>query len=126
MNDVAVGAAIAAFSTGEPADCHLQLFIDDPLVAEALHAYPEGAERERYAMTALRIGVQALNQARGRLDGDVVRHEGERILSALGGELDAHKRGVHEQVAATLREYFDPKSRRFNDRVGQPTSDGGE
>src|SRR5689334_25182785 len=105
MNDLTVGASIA-----KSAECHLQLVIDDPLIAEALLAYPDGIERDAYALTALRIGVQALNQAQGRLDADVVRGEGERILGALATELEAHKRTVQEQVASSLREYFDPKS----------------
>jgi gas vesicle protein len=126
MNDVAIGAAITRASMVESTECHLHLLIDDPLVAEALNAYPEGLERETYAITALRIGVQALNQAQGCLDADVVRNEGERILSALGADLEAHKRGVQEQVASTLREYFDPKSGRFNERLGQLLNSGGD
>jgi hypothetical protein len=98
MNDLAMGASIAKAS-----QCRLELDIGDPLVAEALLAYLDGAERDAYAFTALRIGVQALNQAQGRLDADVVRGEGGRILGALAAELEAHKRTVQEQVASSLR-----------------------
>lgn len=123
MNDLAMGVSIAKAASTE---CHLELFIDDALIAEALLAYPEGSEREAYAITALRIGVQALNQAQGRLDADVVRGEGERILAALASELEAHKRTVQEQVAFSLREYFDPKSGRFNERLEQLIRSGGD
>src|SRR5687768_8312766 len=123
MNDLAMGASIARASSTA---CRLELDLDDPMIAEALLAYPNRAEREAYATTALRIGVQALNQAQGRLDADVVRGEGERILGALAAELEAHKRTVQEQVGLSLREYFDPKSGRFNERLEQLLRSGGD
>jgi hypothetical protein len=119
MNDLAMGASIAK-------QCHLELLIDEPTIAEALLAYPEGAARDGYALTALRIGIEALNQAQGRLDADVVRNEGERVLGALAAELEAHKRSVQDQVTSSLREYFDPKSGRFNERLEQLLRSGGD
>ena len=43
-----------------------ELTITDPEVISELHAKQEGAERDEYALGALRLGVLALKQARGR------------------------------------------------------------
>ena len=44
----------------------------------------------------------------------------------LEDRLGNHQRTVQDQVAGTLREYFDPKSGRFNERVEQLVKSGGE
>jgi hypothetical protein len=104
----------------------MELTVDDPLIVPELLAFPAGPERDKYAVTALRIGVLALKQAQGRLDADVIRGEGDRLLAMLEERLANHQRGVQDQVAGTLREYFDPKSGRFNERVEQLVKNGGE
>lgn len=128
MNDLVTNALLArdAARGSEPAACRLELAIDDPVLVEALLAYPEGEARSEYALTALRIGVLALKQAQGRIDADVVRGEGERLLSALEQRLASHQSRVQEQLTSTLRDYFDPTSGRFNERVEQLVKSGGE
>ena len=91
-----------------------------------LLAYAAGRAATKYALTALRIGVLALKQAQGRLDADVIRGESDRLLGMLEERLGNHQRTVQEQVGATLREYFDPRSGRFNERVEQFVKSGGE
>lgn len=127
MNDMSNDLP-ALQTAGQPVDhtCRLELLVDDPLLVQELMAYAEGPERSEYALTALRIGVLALKQAQGRLDADVVRGEGERILTALEHRLAQHQSTVHEQVASTLQNYFDPKSGRFNERVEQLVKSGGD
>lgn len=44
-------------------ELRLDFLVDDPEVVEALTAVPEGRERQRYARTALKIGILALSQA---------------------------------------------------------------
>src|SRR5205823_2464774 len=63
--------------------CRLDLTIDDPLLVQELITHPQGDDRDAFALTALRIGVLAIKQAQGRLDSDVVRNEGERLLMAF-------------------------------------------
>src|SRR5258708_7564198 len=128
MNDLTAGAAITKVPDENRASetCQLKLSVEDPLIVQELLCYPEGSERDRYAVTALRIGVLALKQAQGRLDADVVRGEGDRLLSTLEHKLLEHKQTVHDQVSTVLREYFDPKSGRFNERVEQLVKSGGE
>jgi hypothetical protein len=128
MNDLAAGAILSQGRTdSEMAGvCHLDMIVEDaPIVAELLACAP-GPERDKYALTALRIGVLALRQAQGRLDADVIRGESDRLLSTLEERLSNHQRIVQDQVAVTLREYFDPKSGRFNERVEQLVKSGGE
>ena len=129
MNDFTAGAVLAkAEGAADAVDgvCRLEITIDDPLLVPELLAYAPGPERNQYALTALRIGVLALKQAQGRLDADVIRNEGDRLLQTLEQRLVHHQHTVHDQVAVTLREYFDPKSGRFNERVEQLVKSGGE
>lgn len=122
MNDLASGAMLAY----EDGTCHIDLSIDDPLIVPELLAHAPGAERDKFALTALRIGVLALKQAQGRLDADVIRGESDRLLATLEDRLASHQKGVQEHVGVTLREYFDPKNGRFNERVEQLVKSGGE
>jgi hypothetical protein len=128
MNDLVSGAAVIQEGRRAmaPATCSLELVIDDPLIVPELLAYEAGAERDRFALTALRIGVLALKQAQGRLDADAIRSESDRLLVMLEERLGNHQRTVHDQIAATLREYFDPRSGRFNERVEQFVKSGGD
>jgi hypothetical protein len=129
MNDLVSGAALVheeAVGSSPSEGCRIELFVDDPLLVPELLAHPPGADRARYALTALRIGVLALKQAQGRLDADAIRGEGDRLLQMLEERLCTHQRTVQDQVATTLREYFDPKSGRFNERVEQLVRNGGE
>lgn len=127
MNDMSNNAPVLqAAGLKMENTCRLDLLVDDPQLVQELMAYAEGAERSEYALTALRIGVLALKQAQGRLDADVVRGEGERILTALESRLSQHQKSVHEQVASTLQDYFNPTSGRFNERVERLVKSGGD
>jgi hypothetical protein len=100
-----------------PESVHLSLEVTDPEVVHALLSVRDERARQELARTALRIGVLALEQARGRIDTDTLRHEGERLFEQLAGALESHRRDVADRVAGSLKEYFDPESGRFNDRV---------
>ena len=127
MNDLTAGATLIRESDcATEGVCRLTLIIDDPLIVPELLAHEAGPQRDEFAITALRIGVLALKQAQGRLDADVIRGESDRLLDMLEQRLGSHQRTVQEQVNATLREYFDPKSGRFNERVQQLVGSGGD
>jgi len=108
----------------EPVELHLR--IRDPEVLEALAAHAPGRSRHDFAQTALRIGVLALRQAEGRVDAERVRHESERWLAELGQHLREHQRVLTGEIAGALREYFDPESGRFHERVERLVRDDGE
>jgi hypothetical protein len=104
----------------------LRLWVRDPEMIEELSLLAPGREREDFARTALRIGVLALKQVRGQIDAHAVRSEVDRMLEALGRALDDHRRSLHERLADTLRDYFDPASGRFAERVDRLTRADGE
>jgi hypothetical protein len=62
----------------------LELTVTDPKVLAELIAKQEGRERDDYALGALRLGVLALRQARGQVDVNALKHEGERQQVAAG------------------------------------------
>ena len=104
----------------------LDLLIEDPETIAALASYPEGRERNRFARTALRIGIIALNQAQGRIDTESVKHEGDRLVREMEGKLSEYRRQTEQLLANTLKEYFDPQNGRFNERVERLVRQDGE
>jgi hypothetical protein len=104
----------------------LELTVRDAETIAELCSHAEGNSRDDFALKALRIGVLALRQARGQIDADHVRREGDRLLSSLQHRLEEHARSVHERTATTLREYFDPQSGRFQERVNRLIGRDGE
>jgi len=114
----------------EPADApdalELHLRVVDPELVDELTAYPEGDPRDEFALGALRIGMLALRQARGRVDADLIARETQRMLSGLESQLAAHTAQMHARLAGSLKEYFDPQSGRFHERVEQLVRQDGE
>lgn len=114
-------------ATEKPADTvRLDIWVRDPELVGALSVIPGGRRREEFALDALKIGVLALRQAQGRIDAETVRGEGERLIAALGAHLAAHQGQVTAQLTSTLRDYFDPTSGRFNERVERLVRQDGE
>ena len=95
----------------------LELRVTDPDVMAELQKYAEGSVRDEFAQTALRIGVLALRQARGTLDAHVIEKECDRLLGTLQTRLDEHGRTLDQQLTTSLRDYFDPQTGRFQERV---------
>jgi gas vesicle protein len=129
MNDPATFAMTVGSpeQAGKSPDAlQLQLTITDPDLITELIAYPEGRTRNEFARSALRIGILALKQAQGRLDADVIRNESDRLMSALENRLNAYQLTAAQQLANTLRDYFDPENGRFNERVKRLIEKDGE
>lgn len=114
----------AAAEPPEALELHLRV-VDRELIDE-LAAYPAGQDREEFATGALRIGILALRQAQGRVDADLIGRETQRMLSGLQGQLAAHAAQMHEKLTGSLKEYFDPESGRFHERVQQLIREDGE
>ncbi len=104
----------------------LVLQVRDPDLVEELMALPSDRERERFALSALRIGVLSLRTARGQVDAQTVQGEVERMLRTLEKDLTQHRDTLQVELGAALREYFDPKSGRFAERVQALTREDGE
>ena len=100
-----------------PYSLPLELTVTDADVIAALWQCPEGAERDEFALRALRIGVLALKQAQGQIDATSVRQEGERMLRSIENALQQHGQLLNERLSHNLKEYFDPQSGKFQERV---------
>lgn len=112
--------------TNGNATMNLDITISDTDLCAELAQYPSGAEREEFAVTAMKIGVMALRQAQGRIDAEQVRREGDRFIENLGQALTSHQKEVTEQVANCLKTYFNPQDGQFNERVQRLVGKDGE
>ena len=109
-----------------PFSLPLELQVNDRDVIAELEKYPEGPERDEFALEALKIGVLALRRASAALDGEFIQRETTRLLDALRRQFDDHSRTAHERLNHTLKDYFDPKDGRFSQRVESLTADNGD
>lgn len=109
-----------------PQSVVLELRVSDYDSVVELLQKSEGRERAEYALIALRIGLLSLKHARGQIDADLVRHEGERLLLDLNHTLEQSRSEIHTSLTTTLKEYFDPKSGRFQERVDRLIKQDGE
>lgn len=119
-------AATAGSIEELPYSLVLELTVDDPDTIAELTRHAEGDEREQFAARALRIGVLALRQARGAIDGDAIRREGERLIDTLQGTLDTHAERLNDRIASELKTYFDPQGGRLQDRLDRLLKKDGE
>jgi hypothetical protein len=115
-----IGSASNDLKPGEDdssAGIHIDLWIRDTEVVAAIGAHPEGRPRDDYVRTAIKIGVLALQQAHGLIDGETVRNEGERLIAILETRLGLYQTQIRSILSDTLKDYFDPGNGRFNERV---------
>lgn len=96
---------------------YLHLPVTDPETVTALAEVPDGRDRQELALIALKIGILSLNAARGTVDGAAIRQEGDRLLGTLEERLNKHRELLDEALGGTLRNYFDPASGTFTERV---------
>ncbi|WP_339911107.1 hypothetical protein [Symmachiella dynata] len=109
-----------------PTSMALELVVHDPDTIAELTSLAAGDPREQFALSALRIGVLALRQARGQIDTEQIRRESERMLSGLDKQLSEHGRDVHTKMTSMLKEYFDPEDGRLQERVNRLIRKDGE
>lgn len=96
---------------------HLELDVIDPESVREISGKKVGRERTEYALNALTVGLLSLRHARGQVDADAVRREGERILSDMGASLESYRGKITDGLANILRDYFDPNNGSFQQRV---------
>ena len=107
-------------------ELRLSLVVRDADLIRELVRQGDDAARLRYAQDALRIGLLALRRARGDVDADQIRNESARLLDALRQQLSMHQQSVQDRIEHKLKEYFDPSSGRFDERVKRLVENGGE
>jgi hypothetical protein len=105
-------ASVAALDPhrGRGAGVSLTLEVTDPEVLAELRRYAEGPERERFALSALRVGVLSLRMANGQVDGASIREAGNALVAEVRELLSARAAEVHERVASTLTQYLDTQT----------------
>jgi hypothetical protein len=80
----------------------IALEVSDPDVVQELRRFDEGADRDRYALTALRVGVLALRAAGGQIDVASMREAGASLLADVRALLSAGASEMTERVAGHL------------------------
>lgn len=100
--------------------------VSDPEVLLALAEVADGPARTNFLVTALKVGVLALKAARGTLDSDTLRREGDRLMEELGTRLNDWRGKFEERVSGTLAHYFDPRQGTFSERVHRLTKADGD
>jgi hypothetical protein len=109
-----------------PEAIRLELTVTDSDSIIELSVRREGMERDHYALGALRIGLLSLKHTQGQLDADAVRREGNRLLENLNHGLDSYRVQLNENLTERLREYFDPQSGKFQERIERLIQRDGE
>jgi hypothetical protein len=120
------GGSAHAELAGVHTPLYFNLVISDPEVITAAKEYPEGRARADFIQTALKIGVLSLRAARGVVDGDTIRREGDSVLTQLSERLEGWRRNMEQQVTSNLTHYFDPKDGKFTERVNRLVTHDGE
>jgi hypothetical protein len=88
----------------------LTLEVTDPEVVAELRRRPEGDDRDRYALAALRVGVLALRGARGDVDAAAIREAGAALVAEVRELLTARAAEMTGRLSSTLTQYLDPQS----------------
>ena len=120
------GATNGASAQNGAGVMELTLHVTDPDLRETLAEYADAGERRDFALSALKIGAIALRQARGRIDAERVRQEGDRIIENVESALTRHQTSVADGINASLALYFDPNSGQFSQRVRRLVENDGE
>ena len=81
-----------------PYSLEFELVVRDRDVIAALEAYPEGCERNEYALEALKIGVLALRHVGGQATADLIQRESARLVKDMQQTLEQHKQLVDERI----------------------------
>lgn len=105
-----------------PASMELRLQVRDPEVLRQLARFPEGEERDAYALTALRIGVLSMRMAGGQVDAAAIRESGKEVVFRVGELLTRRI----AQVENELEHYFDPSRGQMQQRLKSLLSEDGE
>lgn len=125
MTATAIESTIG-FHTDLPTEIDLMLTVRDPETVLELWRRPEGDTRTGFALSALRLGILALRQASGAIDGVAIRQEGERLVASVRELLAERANTLTENLSASLKQYFDPTSGQLPQRLDRLLKRDGE
>ena len=100
-----------------PESVHINISVTDSDSVRELIIRKAGRDRDEYSLSALRIGLLSLKHARGQVDADAVKREGDRLLQNLGNAFENYRHQLNGDVSTVLKDYFDPNSGRFQERL---------
>ena len=126
MQSSSLEIPVSSFASTSVEPTIVTLAVSDPEVLLALADYPEGPARTTFLVTSLKVGVLALKAARGTLDSDTLRREGDRVMEELGTRLNNWRGQFEKRVLGSLTHYFDPQEGAFNERIHRLTKADGE
>ncbi len=104
----------------------LAIDVSDPEVIVELRRFPEGIERERYALAALRVGVLALRVANGQIDAATIREAGQSVISEVRELLSSRGAELYERFGAVLNQYLDAQRGALPQRLDALTRSDGD
>ena len=115
------GKVNGAPAAGEQDTMELILRISDrePDLYNDLHGYPEGPERADFAVSLLKIGANAYRLAQGRIDIELVRQEGDRLIQNLAGVFERREEVLLEGISSRLGIYFDKDTGSVEARISR-------
>jgi len=105
---------------------YLHLAISDPEVVKAVSEYPVGPQRSEFVNVCIKIGVLSLRAARGLVDGESIRREGDHLIESLTDRFNSYRENLVDGVSGSLTHYFDPTNGLFSDRIRRLVSQDGE
>ena len=109
-----------------PARLPLSLTVVDPEVVAELLQHEEGPPRERYALTALRIGVLALRHASGQLDVASIQQAGERLVHDIRAFMTERAESVLNELSRILERHLDPQNGNLRQQLDRLLAEDGE
>jgi hypothetical protein len=95
----------------------VDIFVSDLDSVRELTIRHAGRDRDEYSLSALRIGLLSLKHARGQVDADAVKREGDHLLQNLANALESYRNQLNGDLTSVLKDYFDPNSGRFQERL---------
>lgn len=107
-------------------DLELTLHVTDAEVVSELRRFADAADRERYALNALRVGVLALRAAAGHLDTEALKHAGDEVFQRIDALLKERATSLTGEVTHTLEKYLDPSTGVMPQRLGELVKKDGE
>ncbi len=126
------GPRLSTHSTDDgklPIALQLDLIVQDRDIIAALEHYPEGDERNQFAMEALKIGVLALRHVGGQASADLIQRESTRLVKDMQQTLQQHLHLVQGRYGASVPERplpgGEPAHQRLADARG-PTDPAGK
>lgn len=111
----------AGFNNQQLGQLELHLRVTDPeVLAELQRREPE--ERLRFSLVALRVGVLAVRQASGSLDGETLRAEGQRLIESMRQQLDQNDHRLRQEIGR----FFDGRDGSVTQRLERLVRKDGE